>query len=646
MKKILLFLSLVLFSSVALVNNTFAEETGEDMSVWNYSLISDTVDPFDTRVTKYKNTKTGKFGFCIEPNQDFFRGNKNYERTNYSNDDIMSLYKLINAFDNVLKLNSSTYTENDYYIATQLRIWEIITGNKPTINKEDYYAYGYKDIEDHINNNFKEINIHIDDIDDCEYGVDNYIYLDDVITENYHFEAEGVELLDNKDHCFKYRITSLLPLDKTINVVPNIDYKEYINDSLIMYKSEDSQDIISFESSFPEFLVGTSFNLKHKTGNLHLEKYDEYGNVVYDNIIFHLYDKNNKEILRPDGKNWTISNGVLDIEGLLPIGKYYFIEAHNDKFIDNDDYIYFEIEWKKTTEIKVINKYANFDFSFKKVDEDGNDILNTEFKLYEIVKNGDKLLFINTDSQIDLYEAFDLKQYDNPRIEISERYKNCIDGYIFKTNEKGYFTYDIYDNETLVKQDKAYIVDNNKLSNGNYNYINVSLIDTIYSEKENIINNLDKTKEYILCEYTPNIGYVYADDPCIIINKDTAKIEYTFVNKKRTFTLRLMKKDADEDIYLDGAKFLITYKDNDGNVVSKEYITGADNIQGGFEINDILYCDEILVKETQAPVGYYIDNEQYIISPNLQYSDITFENIREDTAIIIPPYKPVKTCVE
>ncbi|MBQ0036957.1 MAG: Cys-Gln thioester bond-forming surface protein [Firmicutes bacterium] len=650
MKKILLLFSIVLISGLIFNANVLAQEDGEDMSVWNYSLISDTVDPFDTRVTKYKNSKTGKFGFCIEPTQDFFRSNKNYEKGNYSNDDEMLLYQLINAFDNVIKANDASYSENDYYIATQLKIWEIVTKQKPTISEEDYYAYGYKDIEDYIKNNFKEIDIHIDDIDDAVYGEDNYIYLEGIDTENYHFEADGVELIDNKDHTFTYRITSMLPLEKTVNVVPNIDYKKYINDSLFLYKSIDSQDVISYESSYPLFLNGTSFKIKHKTGNIHLEKYDENGNVVYDNIVFHLYDKNNKEILRKDGSYWTISNGVLDINGLLPVGEYYFIEEHIDKFLPNDEPLYFKIEYNKTTNLKVVNKYANFDFLFRKVDEKGNDILDTIFKLYEITDNGEELLFIDTSTNIDLYDAFELKKYDNPSIILSERYRDSLDDFIFNSDKPGYFTYDVYDEDVLVKQGKAYIVNNDILTDGKYKYINVSLIDTIYSKKDNLIDNLDTTKKYILCEYTPNNGYDYLDEPCIVIDNDGIH-EYTFVNTKRSYTLRLMKKAAYKQIYLNGAKFLITYKDNKGNIVSKEYITGFKNdgktlIEGGFEINGIPYDSEVIVREIEAPSGYYIDPEEYVIKADIPYSELTLENIREDSAIIIPPYRPVKTCVE
>lgn len=651
MKKILLLFSVALLSCVVFSANVLAQEDGEDMSVWNYSLISNTVDPFDTRITKYKNSKTLKFGFCMEPTQDFYRSNKNYKKYNYSKDDEMLLYKLINAFDNVIKSNTSTYSENDYYIATQMKIWEIVTAQKPTIDGKDYYAYGYGDIESYINKSFKEIDIQINDIEDAEYDKNNYLYLDDIDTENYHFEAEGVELIDNKNHCFTYRITSIFPIEKTINVVPNINYKEFINDSLFIYKSDDSQDIVSYESSYPIFLNETSFKIKHKTGNVHLEKYDENGKIVYDNIIFHLYDKNNKEILKKDGRNWTISNGVLDINGILPIGDYYFIEEHIDKFLPNDEPIYFTIEYKKTTNLKVVNKYADFNYSFRKIDEDGNDILNTIFKLYEINGDGERILFIDASKDVDLYEAFSLKDYNNPSIVLSKRYEDNLDNYIFNSDKPGYFTYDLYDDDILVKQGKAYIVNNDYLTNGKYNYVHVSLIDTIYSKKENLIQNLDSTKKYILCEYTPNNGYDYLDDPCIVIDNSIKNHNYTFVNNKRNYTLRLMKKDADKQIYLNGAKFLITYKDHDGNVISKEYTTGFKNnqnniIEGGFEINDIPYDSDVIIKEIEAPNGYYIDSEEYIIKANLTYSEMVLENIRENTAIIIPPYKPVKTCVE
>lgn len=634
--------------TICLISSCFsinAQET-EDMTCWNYSLISETVDPFDTRVTKYKNKNTGKFGFCIEPNEDFYRSRENYTKESYSNEDNLYISKLINAFEHLILTNDGKYSENDYYIATQLKIWEIITGNSPTIKGNDAYSYGLEDLEEYIANNYKEIDIHIDDIEviDCYDTIS--IQLDNINTENYILENDDIELISNNNHMFTFKIKNIYPLDKIIKVVPINDYKKVINESLILYNSEDSQDILSFETEYPQFLNPTSFNIHIKTGDLHLEKYDEFGNVVYDNIIFHIYDQNGNEIHNIDGSNFILRDGVINIKNILPVGKYYLIEQTPDQFIDKKEKIYFNIEKNKTTDLEIINYYKTFDFSFIKTDENSLYIDGVMFELYKIDDKGKQdLSFIQRGANVDLYNMLNLD--DSNELVISERYSSFLNGHMFKSDKVGYFTYKVYKDNLVIDNGKIYIVDDKKLTKDKYNTIRVSLVDTLASNKINTFKNLDVRSKYILCEVEPKKGYDYLNNPCIYISYDDIDISkpLKIINIERLYNLKLLKTNDCKQILLDGATFTVSYYDSNGNLIESEYTTG-ETIKGGFIIKDIPYNSTVTIKEIKAPEGYIIDNDEFIIKPDLDYSEITFTNSRVNSAIIIPPYIPVKTCVE
>lgn len=362
--------------------------------------------------------------------------------------------------------------------------------------------------------------------------------------------------------------------------------------------------------------------------------------------------------------------------------------------------------------LMTLSKPKFFTINYSKLDEQNNPIKGAEFSLYQINNETEdqEIIFIKNDEDIDICKAL-LGDTNNENliINVSERYKEYINGNIIHTKEIGYFPYEIYQDEILIKQGKVYVTNDDVLSNNSYSKSSVSLIFSGYSENlsVNSINDVLTEYSYYLCESEPKRGYTYASEPCVLVNPHEYNGEvYEFINNSRTYTLRLMKQSP-EQILLNGARFKITYYLEE-ELESIEFVTGAlfierennakyliykhetedviniyefnnshfelDNakegkyyyyqsdstivndsllyeneinvIKGGFNINNLPYSSSLTVEELQAPKGYIITEPVYYISPDIPYSDITFKNYRVNTIDIIPnKFIIPKTCI-
>lgn len=442
--------------------------------------------------------------------------------------------------------------------------------------------------------------------------------------------------------------------------------------------------------------------------------------------------------LNEDYTNYNVqADGIDIIENNLDSFKYVisdeepviktinFIPKDND---DNHSFIYesetsqdlyhFDGEYSDlkpfSLNVKTLMKPTSISIFYSKKDEYGNNIAGAEFTVYEKDANdpNEDLVFIQKNENIDLYEAIlgDYSSYNNLSIEVSERFNKYIDGHIINAEEIGYFPYEIYEDSNLIKQGIVYVTFDTNLSNGSYSKNSVKRVFRGYSEDLNInsINNLENDKTYYLCESEPKKGYIYASEPCVIVDTDTyANEELRFINSHRTYTLKLMKQSPDE-ILLDGAKFKITYFDNDiekniifttgylnierennyqyliykhidednvnivefdddiymkyvdkpgkyyyyqsnsnivdYNLLNNDYINV---LKGGFSIDNMPYSSSIVIEELMAPKGFIITEPIYKISPDITYSEITFKNYRINSFDIIPAkkFRIPKTCV-
>lgn len=380
----------------------------------------------------------------------------------------------------------------------------------------------------------------------------------------------------------------------------------------------------------------------------------------------------------------------------------------------SQDLFSFEGTYIKQKKIRIVidSEAETASIQFTKKDEDGKAVSGAEFTLYELDENGDQILNIALKgTKLDMSALWnDSSMENNMKITVSERYQKHLNGTILNAAECGYFDYEIHSDDKEEKG-RIYICEDDQCCSKDMNRYRVHEVGKYISMNadKNVIDGLHKDKKYILCESHPKNGYEFASDPCMFIDlKSDPDHIYHFVNRIRTYDLRLYKENEEHSIVLNGAKFRIRYQD-DGNIKERIFVTGAlcirqkddkkyvlyrhekdENIyigefkddyfirtdmipgiyyylitddinindrsllkdeikviHGGFEIEDMPYGSLIDVEELEAPKGYFIDEPAYEIVPDLDYSEIIFKNFRVNSFIMIPEQKRKipKTCI-
>ncbi|MBR5341580.1 MAG: hypothetical protein IK151_06615, partial [Erysipelotrichaceae bacterium] len=237
MKKFIkyLFLFLILCSTFTYVS---AEEAKEDMSKWRMKILLQHCDQHDEiKIVRFYNTETDSYGFCLEPEVDYNPYEYEYIKQAYINEDLFNIYK---AFAQLGK------TE-EYYIAAQLMIWELMTGKQYTFDSKGAADYGEETIKETIasfssskDNKTIEIN------KDVLFEDNNTIEIENL--NSYQLDIDPNEIIEMTDDSFTIKLKQLYPLQRTINLT---SLKKEINGSVI-YSSEESQNLFSYEGDFDD----------------------------------------------------------------------------------------------------------------------------------------------------------------------------------------------------------------------------------------------------------------------------------------------------------------------------------------------------------------------------------------------------------
>ena len=606
MKKIILVL-IAIMSILVCAKKIYAEELEEfDISEWSYTFIKKHADQdYDVKICKFYNVNDrSKYAFCIEPSQKFKPVGANYF-IDLCKDEY--IYNLVKAYDKI------GFEDDNYYIAAQLLIWNHIDGSNYTFDGNDYSEYK-RELLGLCNP--KKVLLS-DSIETYEAYLNEDIIIENDYTD-FDIKGEGIDVIENNEENLIIRITKEEPIEKNVVLTP-LDNDE--NHAHILL-SEESQDL------------------------------------------------------------------------------YYF------------DYDYSDLK-PFTLKVNTLKKPSKITINYSKVDENDVPIKGAEFSLYEISDNGDmEISFIKKGVEVNLYEALldDHTKFSSLSIDVSERYSKYLNDATICTDELGYFPYRIYDNNYLIKQGVVYVTDDVNDSDSYFNSFTVKRIFKGFSDDKEInsITDIDSNSSYYLCESEPKKGYTYVNKPCNLVDGSNYDGKpYKFINKNRTYTLKLTK-NGEDNVLLNGALFKLNYYDNgnnrnllyatgslcierendakyviykyenDENVVTEEfnsdtfvksnvkegkyyYYLSNDRIvnnsllydkykevkKGEFIIENIPYSSRIIVEELEAPEGYDIGNPIFYIEPDLDYSDIVFNNYRINYLDIVPgkKFKVPKTCI-
>ena len=598
MKRILKYL-IVLLLICSSFRNTYAQEC-EDMSKWSFKILLQNADQMDElKIVRYRNKESGRYGFCMEPEVDFSPRDNEYFRNDWFNEEI---YDIFRAFEEL---------GEDYYIAAQLMIWEYNTGIRYSFDGKDASDYGEDEIKGKIASFAEE-----------EMTVSEY--------------ESGAEI----GKITSIHIEHLDELDIVHSDVKILDFNE---DTIRFIVEEDTENELSID-------------LK--------AKHDEtYGSVLY-------HSESSQDLYSYEGDYQTVN----------PV------------------------------HVRINAEKGVFTLNFSKTDLSGNPVAGAQFTVYEITDKGDEqICIIAAEKDIDLRQI--TENYESVKeISVSERYDKYLDGYLIRAEEPGYFDCQIMTEDSSFIQ-RVYVCSDISLSEGMLKRYRVRKISDCISgsDQVNTINHLESGKKYLLCESKPKNGYSFVSDPCVLADEETAADHiFSFVNRIRNYDFILYKENPDHDILLNGAHFTVRYKEsgiekekrfvtgalniiqendhqfvlyrheNDGNIYVGEFTDGTfikedavpgkyhilqtdeinvndsslledtvEVIPGAFQISDIPYDSIISVTETEAPKGYYIEEAQFTIDSDIDYSLIVSKNYRVNSFEIIPGHKRriPKTCI-
>lgn len=554
------------------------------------------------------------------------------------------------------------------------------------------------------------------------YNINDYDQIAFCIEPNVKFNAKSSytkKLYDNKN---------IYNIVKAYNSINSKDKNYFIAAQILIWKEVTGveytfggNDYLKYKSEILNIIDPIKPLLKSSSTQDFIDCYVGEENVINEDFSEFNIETNGIEVISNDenGLKYIVKNNDPEIKTINFIPKD---SDENHSYVmksdDSQDIYYFEGEYSNlkpfSLNIRSLMLNKTIDINFSKKDENGMNIEGAEFTLYEINEEDadDEIIFINVNTPINIYECLlqGYTKYENLSIELSERYAKYLNNDVFNSSEIGYFSYKIYKNEAILKQGKAYITDDITLSKGYFDKIAVKCILSQFSKDLDInsINDLPNNKSYYLCESEPKKGYTYASNPCILIDSlNYGGKTLEFINKSRTYTLRLMKQ-SDSSILLNGAVFKINYLENefeksfllttgslcinrennnkylvykyenDSNVniiefIDKNYTKDglkpgkyfyyqtnnqiideellndkyALVVDGGFTIDDIPYSSELTIEELIAPKGYVITDPIYKVSADIPYSEITFKNYRVNFLDIVvkKKFKIPKTCI-
>lgn len=389
MKKILLVI--VLLISTAYVINGEEEIDNDvnpaqiicDSNIWDLNYLNIYVDDSFTNIATVKHKGDNKYAFCIEPDI-LMKPCNNYTSSSYKNDKLDELAKIYKAYEYL-------GCPERLYVGTQMLIWETL-GYYKTIDGKGSDAYGAQEIKSAINKIYKKYKPKI--IVDYSYPLNEDVYLidennllDKYEIKKYSDGLTNVGLVDNK---LRFQIDDIYPIEKSITLKPKDHINKRINSGGKIYLATGSQSLFSYEGDIPDKYEEITITFKHHSGDLLINKTDEWSTNINEKIGFEIYkiEDNEKKIIAKQDKSttwYTDDKGQLLIKDILYPGVYKIVEIDNNyKYLNNDKDYEFDIQINTLNQYDFLNINRDIDLNIIKNDKAERLITNTKFKLYDI----------------------------------------------------------------------------------------------------------------------------------------------------------------------------------------------------------------------------------------------------------------------
>ena len=621
---------IIILSTLLCITNTNASAKIEKQNIYyaryggGKPYLSDKVEYFEI---------DGNTAYCIEPGMPI--STTDYIEKNelpYSND-IIEKIKLIGYYG----YNYENHKTNNYRLATQALIWNLIGGQKV-----DFYTkqYGYGDYID-ISKEKEEIQNLINKhylkptINDIEEFYNNEIIIKDAneVLDNYEIEYQGKNNVQIKNNTL---IIKILKQDKLI-----LKRKKYDNKTSVFYEGNNIKSQMIAVLTLDE-IDKIEINLSPIFGELKINKKSNKESIyTLKDAIYGIYDLENNLIkeIKTDKKG--------NAQAKLTKGKYYLkeLKAPLGYHLDETKH-YFEIDKENLikelileeevieSKIKLKKKYGN---SSKELYDEPN----ITFLVYQ---NNELINKITTNEIGEATIILPYGKYTIKQENTKEGYLKVNDFEITVDGKNKELKYELVDEEinAFVKIIKRDYETNEtikqkgikfKIKNLDKNeYICENKECTYETNEEGYIITSERLKGNLLIEECKQYlnGYIWNKEKIKIFIGDKIIDTYTieFKNKRVKGQIKILKQGENE--LLENVKFNLYAKDNiiiNNKIIYKknELILTKTTNKEGIIIFDNLELGNYYIKEIETNNNYILDDKEYEIS--LKYKD-------EETSII------------
>ena len=621
---------IIILSTLLCITNTNASAKIEKQNIYyaryggGKPYLSDKVEYFEI---------DGNTAYCIEPGMPI--STTDYIEKNelpYSND-IIEKIKLIGYYG----YNYENHKTNNYRLATQALIWNLIGGQKV-----DFYTkqYGYGDYID-ISKEKEEIQNLINKhylkptINDIEEFYNNEIIIKDAneVLDNYEIEYQGKNNVQIKNNAL---IIKILKQDKLI-----LKRKKYDNKTSVFYEGNNIKSQMIAVLTLDE-IDKIEINLSPIFGELKINKKSNKESIyTLKDAIYGIYDLENNLIkeIKTDKKG--------NAQAKLTKGKYYLkeLKAPLGYHLDETKH-YFEIDKENLikelileeevieSKIKLKKKYGN---SSKELYDEPN----ITFLVYQ---NNELINKITTNEIGEATIILPYGKYTIKQENTKEGYLKVNDFEITVDGKNKELKYELVDEEinAFVKIIKKDYETNEtikqkgikfKIKNLDKNeYICENKECTYETNEEGYIITSERLKGNLLIEECKQYlnGYIWNKEKIKIFIGDKIIDTYTieFKNKRVKGQIKILKQGENE--LLENVKFNLYAKDNiiiNNKIIYKknELILTKTTNKEGIIIFDNLELGNYYIKEIETNNNYILDDKEYEIS--LKYKD-------EETSII------------
>lgn len=621
---------IIILSTLLCITNTNASAKIEKQNIYyaryggGKPYLSDKVEYFEI---------DGNTAYCIEPGMPI--STTDYIEMNelpYSND-IIEKIKLIGYYG----YNYENHKTNNYRLATQALIWNLIGGQKV-----DFYTkqYGYGDYID-ISKEKEEIQNLINKhylkptINDIEEFYNNEIIIKDAneVLDNYEIEYQGKNNVQIKNNTL---IIKILKQDKLI-----LKRKKYDNKTSVFYEGNNIKSQMIAVLTLDE-IDKIEINLSPIFGELKINKKSNKESIYnLKDAIYGIYDLENNLIkeIKTDEKG--------NAQAKLTKGKYYLkeIKAPLGYHLDETKH-YFEIDKENLIkelilEEEVIESKIKLKKMYGNSSKELYDEPNITFLVY---KNNELINKITTNEIGEATIILPYGKYTIKQENTKEGYLKVNDFEITVDGKNKELKYELVDEEinAFVKIIKKDYETNEtikqkgikfKIKNLDKNeYICENKECTYETNEEGYIITSERLKGNLLIEECKQYlnGYIWNKEKIKIFIGDKIIDTYIieFKNKRVKGQIKILKQGENE--LLENVKFNLYAKDNiiiNNKIIYKknELILTKTTNKEGIIIFDNLELGNYYIKEIETNNNYILDDKEYEIS--LKYKD-------EETSII------------